>query len=213
MINLSGKVVGRLTVISFSHYKQTASGSRQYFWNCVCACGSEVKVDGCCLRRESTTSCGCYCRERSTTHGAQKNGAKLWREYSVWLAIKQRCRNKESSCYPYYGGRGIDICQDWFDDFSKFIEHIGPSPSKLHTIERIDNNRGYEPGNVRWATRSEQNENTRQTRLISFGGITQSIGKWSRCLGISRACIRHRMDILKLPVEEVLTSKDRRSKR
>lgn len=195
---------GRLTAIEFSHFKTSASGSRQYFWKCVCECGKHVTVDGCCLRRLSTVSCGCYGRERATKHGGQSKGSATIGEYNVWLAMKQRCLNPNSLCFNDYGGRGITICDEWKNSFAAFFEHIGPRPSKTHTIERIKNHLGYQPGNVRWATRAEQNENTRQTRLLTLGDVTLSIGKWARRIGMTRSAIRGRLK-RGMTVEQALT--------
>lgn len=205
MIDLVGRRIGRLQVVSFSHIKKTGSGSSQYFWNCTCDCGKHAVVDGCCLRRKSTRSCGCYARERSTKHGAQKRGSPHAGVYNTWLAIKQRCRNRNNECFKDYGGRGIDICDEWYNSFQIFFAAVGPKPTPAHTIERIKNHLGYVPGNVRWATRSEQNENTRQTRLITFDGITLSQSKWARRIGITVSTLRHRIDVLKLPLHRALS--------
>jgi len=82
-------------------------------------------------------------------------------EYSCWVNIKHRTRNPEHASYPDYGGRGITMCDEWYEDFNAFLSHIGPRPSSDHSVDRIDNEGNYEPGNVRWATRSEQQFNRR----------------------------------------------------
>jgi hypothetical protein len=204
VIDLAGLKVGRLTAIEFSHIKRTPSGAGQYFWKCICDCGKEVFVDGCCLRRKSTTSCGCYIRELTTKHGGQKIGSPTLGEYAVWCSIKSRCLNPKNKSFKYYGGRGIEICDEWKNSFSSFLSHVGCRPTKIHTIDRINNSLGYQPGNVRWATRSEQNENTRQTRLISHNETTQSLGKWSKKIGLTRSCIRRRLDKLGMTVSDAL---------
>lgn len=201
LIDLTGKKIGRLTVVSFSHFKETGTRSRQYFWNCVCECGKNVKVDGCCLRRASTVSCGCYGRERSTSHGMSDHPL-----YQVWHGIKQRCTNPNSECFKDYGARGITMCSRWMNSFAAFYADMGDRPTPAHTIERIQNSKGYEPGNCKWATRAEQNENTRQTKLITFNGITLSRGKWARRIGVHGRTLRSRLDRLGWSIERALTT-------
>lgn len=133
----------------------------------ACACGTVRDVLMNSLRTGRSRSCGCYMRERSreqirrigTKHGLSKDAA-----YPTWKAIKARCLNSRNHKFPEYGGRGIGICDAWRDDFVAFREHIGPRPSATHSVDRIDNARGYEPGNVRWATPKEQSNNRRRRR-------------------------------------------------
>ena len=82
-------------------------------------------------------------------------------EYASWSAMVQRCTNPKSPNWRLYGGRGITVCEPWLKDFGAFLDHIGPRPGQDYSIDRIDNDGNYEPGNVRWATRSEQQRNKR----------------------------------------------------
>lgn len=93
-----------------------------------------------------------------------KHGASDRPEYKCWQQIKARCLNPNHKAYPDYGGRGITICDAWKDDFELFWGQVGPRPTPKHSLDRIDNNKGYEPGNVRWATKTEQNRNRRPNR-------------------------------------------------
>lgn len=113
-------------------------------------------------------SCGCLnvenVRAANTTHGATKTP-----EYGVWRHMLNRCYNPKHEKYPIYGGRGITVCDAWRHDFAAFLAYVGPRPSPDHTIDRLDNNLGYQPGNVRWASYHEQNVNRSNTIMI--GGV------------------------------------------
>jgi hypothetical protein len=120
---------------------------------------------------------------RSKKHGEYKNG-KWSPEYTVWCAIKKRCLNKNDSQYHRYGGRGISIYGPWINSFSKFIDHVGGRPSSGHSIDRKNNEKGYVPGNLRWATRVEQQRNTRRNLRISAYGKTMTLIEWSEFSGL-----------------------------
>ena len=113
--------------------------------------------------------------------------------YQIWQAVKQRCCNPKSRHYGYYGGRGITICPEWRDSFLAFYRDMGDPPTPGHQVERINNNKGYEPGNCRWATRDEQMRNTRRCRLITFDGRTMVLTDWAKELGISPNTLRVRI--------------------
>lgn len=91
------------------------------------------------------------------------------REYSAWNAARRRCHDPDVKAFPSYGGRGISVCPEWFVSFDAFLAYIGPRPSDEHSLDRIDNDRGYEPGNVRWATRSQQMANRRTAQQMASG--------------------------------------------
>lgn len=105
-------------------------------------------------------------------------------EYRAWRAAKTRCYNVNDPNYERYGARGIRMCDEWLHDFSAFIGYIGPRPTTDHSLDRIDVNGHYEPGNVRWATWSEQCGNRRNTRRVTIGGETKSLAEWSRLSGV-----------------------------
>lgn len=104
-------------------------------------------------------------------------------EYRAWQAMLNRCRNPKQSTWRYYGGRGITVCEEWANSFAAFFAYVGPKPSPLHSIERNDTNSNYEPGNVRWATRDEQNRNKRSNINITINGVTHCVKDWARIVG------------------------------
>jgi len=114
-----------------------------------------------------------------TTHGASPYG-KASPEYVTWVHMIQRCHNPTNKDYKNYGGRGITVCDMWRDSFEAFLFMVGKRPNIKDTIERIDTNKGYEPGNVRWASRAEQNVNTRSNVKLTIDGETKTVSEWSR---------------------------------
>jgi len=115
-------------------------------------------------------------------------------EYKSWSGIIQRCCNPKSPAYNRYGGRGIKVCPEWRDSFQKFLKHVGCRPTPTHSIDRIDNNGNYEPGNVRWATIKEQAQNKRTNQKVTYNGETLCVSEWSRRLGIGGKVIGNRLN-------------------
>ena len=128
------------------------------FWLWKCDCGSLAVVEAHAVACGLSKSCGCLQRESVTTHGASYSP-----EYHTWLSIIARCFNKNATRYSDWGGRGITMCDEWRESFEMFFAHVGPRPSSSHSIDRIDNDGNYEPGNVRWATPAQQASNRRRT--------------------------------------------------
>lgn len=136
-------------------------GSQKPFINskaeCKCDCGTTKYVACRSLKKGVSKTCGCEIGNK--THG-YTIGKKITKEYTSWRAMKQRCNYTKDKYYKYYGGRGIKVCEE-FSSFLVFLEHVGLAPTPEHSIDRIDNERGYEIGNVRWATHTEQMKNRR----------------------------------------------------
>lgn len=168
LIDLTGKTFGRLVVI-----ERAANRGKEPGWLCQCVCGNQRIVRSSSLKSGMTTSCVCYRKElltkRNLKHSHSHRG-RLTPEYRSWIAAKDRCFNPKRRRFKDYGGRGITMCQKWRDSFEAFLAHIGPRSPGL-TLDRVDNNKNYEPGSVRWATPKEQRNNRRPSPY----------GKCTRC--------------------------------
>lgn len=127
-------------------------------------------------------------------HGYARIG-RVTPEWRCWASIKTRCTNPRYSKYKDYGGRGIKVCEEWMNSFETFLKHIGPRPSSRHTIERIDNDGNYEPGNVRWATRKEQSANQRvrhTSHFVTWNGKRVSLAQLAKETGFNYNTLRAR---------------------
>lgn len=172
-VNIAGQRFGRLTAVAETD--QRSDG--KVVWRCVCDCGVESLVNCRRLRSGNTRSCGCLERDtliaRNAKHGAAHRG-RLAPEYMVWSAMVRRCTDKNDKGWDDYGGRGITVCERWRAGYASFIADMGRRPSPRHSIDRIDNDCGYEPGNCRWTTRVVQTRNRRVNRgtRTSVKGVT-----------------------------------------
>lgn len=178
--NERGNAYGRWTVIEFAK-----RDNRGVHWLCRCVCGNMKTVWGADLRNGKSTSCGC---SRQRAYGMNES-----KEYATWEAIKQRCYNKNHDAYKHYGGRGIKMCDRWYESFCNFFDDMGKRPFPKATIDRIDNDGNYEPSNCRWASQLEQGQNTSKVRLVTYNGETMSLRAWARKLGISHRTLSERI--------------------
>lgn len=128
---------------------------------------------------------------RRLRHGEARRG-KRTPEHQTWSSIKGRCQNPQNRLYAYYGGRGISVCDAW-QDYETFLRDVGRRPSPEYSLDRIDNSKGYEPSNVRWATRTEQQRNKRDNNWLTAGGETMLAIEWSERTGIPLVNIRVRL--------------------
>lgn len=158
--DLTNQVFGKLTVLEW------VGNSR---WACQCECGKSSIVLTANLKRGNTTSCGCVrnilSSKRNTIHGLHNTII-----YRTWLGIRRRCRDEKFGSYRDYGAKGIDIHQPWYESVQAFLEAVGHPPTNWHTLDRIDNAKGYFPGNVRWATPLEQARNRKVCVKVAFQG-------------------------------------------
>ena len=155
-----GLSFGRLTVTALSTIRKTG----HYCYECACSCGKAIVVKASSLQSGETESCGCLKNEltsaRTKTHGHARQYTTTT-SYRVWKNMVARCQNERSTSYPWYGARGIKVCERWLK-FENFLADMGDRPSD-RSIDRINNDGHYEPSNCRWATKKEQSANRRNS--------------------------------------------------
>lgn len=183
--NLIGKKFFRLSVLSRAENRY---GKRH--WNCVCKCGVEVVVSTGALMAKHSMSCGCYNNEIVQT-ACKTHGMRYSREYRIWNLMIDRCENPKNKFFAIYGGRGILMCKRWRESFADFYADMGQSPPN-HSIDRINNNGNYEPGNCRWSDAKTQARNTTRNRMIAFNGETLALSAWAERLGLRYGALLHR---------------------
>jgi len=170
-------------------------------WNCICECGKTAVVRAKLLLNGDTQSCHCLRWER-LGESIRKHGESGTPEYRSWAAMLQRCLNPKDASYHRYGGRGITVCKRWLK-LENFLSDMGKRGDGL-SLDRINNNGNYEPGNCRWATTKQQHANTRANRHISFNGKTMPVGHWASYLGINSRTLIKRLNA-GWPVKTALT--------
>lgn len=202
LIDLTDKNVGRWTV-----EQRVLSTGRHVMWRCRCACGTVKDVPAYALIHEESKSCGCLIgdvlKARNTTHGRART-----REYASWSMAKNRCHNPTAARWDDYGGRGIEMCEQWRHSFQAFYDDMGQRPLKT-SLDRIDNGGHYEPSNCQWSTTKEQNQNKRpvsRCQTLTWNNQTLPVRDWSLITGLP-AYLIHRRLYYKWPIERVLTQR------
>lgn len=168
--NFLGQKVGLLTV---KEHAGSADGTHR--WLCVCECGESKIVLSSHLSRSHTTSCG------ALMHRIKSDAMTRKPEYRVWRGMKSRCNGND----PDYGGRGISVCKRWAKSFDAFLTDMGQRPSSVHTIDRIDVNKGYSPANCRWIPKRDQSGNTRKTLWVNVEGEAMNLKAACQRLGLN----------------------------
>jgi len=172
-------------------------------WECICECGKKRIDYASKIRTGKVKSCK-DCARNNAANKVKTHGMKYSLEYSSWVAMKDRCLNTKSKDYTKYGGKGITIYKQWIDSFEKFYEHIGKK-QKGQSIDRIDNTKGYEPGNVRWANNSQQQRNKQNSLWLLWNNKKTHIMDIAKDLGISKGAAHLRWKRGKLYGAEAIT--------
>lgn len=187
-IDVTGVVFGKLTAVE--RVSNAPGGDAQ--WACKCECGGTIIARGNNLRSGATRRCR-SCGSRRERHGASGVGTMPpTPEYRAWISMRDRCRNHNSRCFRDYGGRGISICPEW-DRFVQFLADMGPRPSEQHSIDRIDNEKGYCKENCRWALPVEQMNNRGNTIWVEVDGKRLPLAQFARETGTSEKVIDGRL--------------------
>lgn len=174
--DLVGYRFGRLTVI-----ERLGPSHHGHRWKSICDCGGFAYSRTDSLKGGAARSCGCLAKEAA--HARKTHGMKHTRIYKTWLGMRQRCSNPNNIGYQDYGGRGITVCPEW-ERFEQFFQDMGHPPSPQHSLDRIDNDKGYSSDNCQWADRKQQMRNRRNTRFLTFKDQTKSLAEWAEIIGL-----------------------------
>lgn len=181
-----GNRYGRLVVVA-----RAPNRYGNYYWLCDCDCGSSVEINGSSLRSGCSRSCGCLHRERLAARNF-RHGMSDSKEYRIWHHAKRRCFDPRVKSFPNYGGRGVSMCESWRRSFETFYADMGPCPPG-NSLDRIDVNGNYEPGNCRWATALEQANNARSNIPIFAKGERITLAQAARLHGIRYSTLYNRI--------------------
>jgi hypothetical protein len=194
-----GQKFNKLTVIA-----EVKTNGKNKQWKCICDCGKETIARQSRLQNGDKKSCGCFGFEQISTIN-KKHGRYKHPLYCIWLGMIQRCTKKNQHNYSRYGGRGIKVCDRWFD-IENFIADMGERPSLKHTLERVNNDGDYGPDNCCWATMKEQSLNKRQAHILTFNGKSQTLREWADELHIKYSTLACRVDLYGWTTEKALTT-------
>lgn len=187
MKDMTGKRFGRLLVVSIDSIRADQFGKRMSWWKCQCDCGTQTVARITALTTGDKKSCGCLQKEgaskRLKTHGM--SGSRL---FDVWTGMLQRCSYKHHVAWKNYGGRGIKVCERW-KSFNNFFEDMGHGYRHGLTLERLNSDWNYEPGNVVWADRFQQNNHRKNNILLTHNDKTQTLAQWARELRLNNATL------------------------
>ena len=196
-VDISNNIYSRLKAIKFIENKKGRE-----LWLFKCNCGKEKIIRKTHVTSGAIKSCGCLNIEKTTKHG---HGNKKDKIYRLWEGLKRRTLNNNFKQYSDYGGRGIFLCQEWCGDFINFYNWaINNGYKEGLTIERIDNNKGYNEDNCKFATRKEQQRNRRNNVLITYMGETKCLAEWCEIKNIKFSTLRCRLFKYNWSIERAL---------
>jgi hypothetical protein len=184
-IDIQGRVYGLLTALKPDGKIRGCTA-----WLCQCECGKQKRIPIAALNCGNSKSCGSKIHSSLVTEAKKLNELNKT-EYMTWSAMKDRCKNPKNKSYKYYGGRGIEVCERW-EKFENFLEDMGKKPEG-YSIERVDVNGNYDKLNCKWVPKSEQSQNKRNNRYLTYLGKTQNLADWVIETGLTRSCIEQRL--------------------
>lgn len=203
LIDLTGQKFGKLTVVSKA--ERLSHNTR---WLCVCECGNSTITSSGNLKRGHTRSCGCVKKDSpNRSHGQSES-----RLYYVWRNMLNRCYNPKVSDYPNYGGRGIEVCDEWRDNFQSFFDWAMQNGYNENlkrgecTLDRKDTNLNYTPDNCRWTNEKTQQNNKRNNRYITYQGKTRTLSQWAEEKNIKVSTLHKRLYVLHWSIEKALNT-------
>ena len=186
-IDLTGQRFGKWMVLSRAPNNKRC----QARWHCRCVCGKKRILQGADLRTGHSKGClSCHIKRIKTKHGLSRT--KL---YWIWQGIVQRCENPNNKCYKNYGDRGIKVCIQWHNHKDFMTWALAHGYKEGLSIDRIDNDGNYKPGNCRFVTAKEQNRNSRNNRSVRIGKETKLLVEWAEQAGINKDTLKSRVDM------------------
>lgn len=199
-LDLTGQKFEHLTALEFIPPRK---------WLCRCSCGNEVLVFTDNLRRGHTKSCGCHKSTMITNskikHGHTTSKGRKSKAYNAWMHMKMRCVNPNDEHFSLYGGRGIKVCDEWMRSYEQFFADMGEPPTSRHSLDRINVNGDYEPGNCRWVTQKIQTNNQRRNLYFTYQGETHTLKEWCEIKKLSYDKVRQRIQRLNWSFERAIS--------
>ena len=185
---------GALTLVRAFTRRVKMSGRWTAIAAFQCACGTTLTLAATTKLRDC--GCGVYTAPPREMHGGSRMAL-----YSLWRSMLARCDDPTR-----YGAKGVTVCDRWRESFGAFLEDVGPRPFDGASLDRLDNAKGYEPGNVRWATPTEQNRNKTNNRIVEAFGESRCLAEWSERFGVKASTIRKRLDELGWAAESAVST-------
>ena len=222
LIDLTGQKFGRLTVIKRAKDKIRKNGKHEVMWECLCDCGNTKIVSRDSLRSSAIRSCGCL-RKENTKNMRSKHGLRNTQIYRTWANIKTRCYNPNKDTFNYYGGRNVEMCQDWKEDFIELKDEVEASGLHISGIESVNIHDAIKVGspdrdlyidnyiqtlenNCRWVTMKEQQNNKLNNHYIMYEGQKHTLMEWSEILNINYRTLHKRLMYLNWSIEKAFTT-------